>query len=183
MSFLQGLLKLAKEKTCAIRIGMLLIASSIVFIAYLFLETNETLEYQKEIMIHDKKAYIKTAILELTKEAKADIKVQTDNINAELNKAYPKNDKNKNKQLEADLQKYINGDLEITPLSTIMYNNVKGKYFKVNNDNNDPFVVAVVYIPLDGEYYKEYYKDLTKYQDEYKKTLEFISGKEECNND
>ena len=156
MSFLKELFKLAKEKTYAIRIGMLLISSSIILIAYLFLETNDNLEYQKKELAIEKKAYLKTSIFTLSNEATTMMKQEAELINSELSRAYPKNSRKAQQRLEDDLEKYIDGSLEVTPLSSIMYNHVKGHYFNVNNDNNDPFVIAVIYVKVADHYEKRY---------------------------
>lgn len=146
------LVVIAKEKVYVVKIILLLIASSIIFIGYLFLETNESVAYQIEQINADKKDYLKQAITEISNQAKTDAAMKVDMINKEINLAYPISTESMKEKLEADLQKYVNGDLEETPLALIMYRNTKGKYFNINNDNNDPFVVAVKYEYVKGEW-------------------------------
>ena len=146
------LVLLAKEKVYVIKIILLLVASSILFIGYLFLETNEGATYQTEQINADKKEYLKQAIAEISKQAKADAAMKVDVINKEINLAYPVGSASSKELLEADVLKYVNGDLEETPLALIMYRNTKGKYFNINNDNNDPFVVAVKREYIKGEW-------------------------------
>lgn len=139
------LLNAIKEKTYVIRILMLLVASSVFFIVYLFVDTNDNLEYQNSILKQQKKAFLKESIEAISREAKDDARITAANINNQLSLAYPLNEKGSQERLEEDLQKYIAGDLEVTPLATILYNNTYKQHFNVDNDNNDPFIVSVVY--------------------------------------
>ena len=86
---LDKLVLLAKEKVYVIKIILLLVASSILFIGYLFLETNESATYQTEQINDDKKEYLKQAIAEISKQAKADAAMKVDVNNKEINLAYP----------------------------------------------------------------------------------------------
>ena len=121
------LVLLAKEKVYVIKIILLLVASSILFIGYLFLETNESATYQTEQINDEKKEYLKQAIAEISKQAKADAAMKVDAINKEINLAYPIGSASSKELLEADVLKYVNGDLEETLLALIMYRNTKGK--------------------------------------------------------
>ena len=144
------LLNTITEKTYVIRILMLLIASSVFFIAYLFIETNDNLEYQNSILKQQKRAYLKESIEAISKEAKTDARITAANINHQLSLAYPINEKGSQDRMETDLQKYISGDLEVTPLAGILYKNTYGQHFNIDNDNNDPFIVSVVYDKVNG---------------------------------
>lgn len=120
-------------------------------LGYLFIQSNDRSEQTKKEILVKKTHETRIMIEELSNDAKEEGELIVEDINRAVNLAYPKNDFSARLQLRKDLEHFVAGDQVQTKLGEIIYNHTKGKYFNVNNNNNDPFVVTVRYYVENGE--------------------------------
>lgn len=112
-------------------------------LGYLFIQSNEKSEQVKQEILVKKTKETRVMIVELSTQAKKEAELIVEDINKAVNLAYPQNNPEARKQLRKDLEIFVAGEQIETKLGKIIYNHTKGKFFNINNNNNDPFVVTV----------------------------------------
>ena len=142
LKFMHVALSYIKRKAYLMKIILLFAATTALGLGYLFMRTNERIEYEKVIIMDDKVDATRKAIHQIANDAKTEGERLVQEFNTEITFAYGK-DKS---SIRKDLEDFVNEVERETPLSLLIYKYTKGKYFNVRNDNNDPFVITVKYM-------------------------------------
>ena len=142
LKFMHVVLSYIKRKAYLMKIILLVAAATALGLGYLFMRTNERIEYEKVIIMDDKVDATRKAIHQIANDAKAEGERLVQEFNTEITFAYGKD----KLAIRKDLEDFVNEVERETPLSLLIYKYTKGKYFNVKNDNNDPFVITVKYM-------------------------------------